>query len=201
MDEARKATIEDLKTVIKALNEAGAEYLLIGGYGLYMHGIARTTEDIDIIVPATEKSGERVKQALMVLPDKAAKDIPIEWFKDGETIRVADEIVVDIMFTACAETYHSLSGYAVKADLDGVTVNTVNLEGLLLLKRSPRGKDVEDRQILERALEILKNKESINKTLFQEQNYETPQSPKPDAFSKDLEERLNKPKPTIKFRR
>ena len=48
MKEARKATIDDLKTVIKALNEAGAEYLLIGEYGLHMHGIARTMSDIDM---------------------------------------------------------------------------------------------------------------------------------------------------------
>lgn len=158
MEEARKATIDDLKTVIKALNDSGAEYLLIGGYGLHMHGIARTTSDIDILVPATEESGERVKRALMVLPDKAAKDILPEWFKDGETIRLADEIVIDIMFTACAETYESLSKYAVKADLDGILVNTVNLEGLFLTKKSPRGKDVSDRQILEKALQMLRDK-------------------------------------------
>jgi hypothetical protein len=96
-----------------------------------MHGIARTMSDIDIVVPATEESGERVKRALMVLPDKAANDIQVEWFKDGETIRLADEVVVDIMFAACAETYDSLSKYAVKADLDGIAVNTVNIEGLL----------------------------------------------------------------------
>ena len=182
MEEARKATIDDLKTVINALNEAGAEYLLIGGYALHMHGIARTTSDIDIVVPATEESGERVKRALMVLPDKSAKDIPAEWFKDGETIRLADEIVVDIMFTACAETYESLSKYAVKADLEGIAVNTVNLEGLLLTKRSPRGKDITDRQILETALKILR-----------EQNLSNDQ--KPDAFTESLQ---NKHK--IKFR-
>ena len=180
MEEARKATLEDLKTVIRALNEAGAEYLLIGGYGLYMHGIARTTSDIDIIVPATEKSGEHVKRALMVLPDKSAKDIPVEWFKDGETIRLADEIVVDIMFTACAETYESLSKYAIKADLDGVIVNTINLEGLLLTKRSPRGKDITDRQILEAALKTLRGQQI--------------QTPKSDAFSQDLQNRLKKGK-------
>lgn len=185
MEEARKATINDLKTVIKALNEAGAEYLLIGGYGLHMHGIARTTSDIDIVVPATEESGERVKRALMVLPDKSAKDIPVEWFKDGETIRLADEIVVDIMFTACAETYESLSKYAVKADLDGIAVNTVNLEGLLLTKRSPRGKDITDRQILETALKILR-----------EQNLSHDQTA--DAFTQSLQ---NKPEHKIKFRR
>lgn len=174
MEEARKATLEDLKTVIKSLNENNADYLLIGGYALHMHGIARTTSDIDILVPATEESGEKVKHALMVLPDKAAKDLLPEWFKEGETIRLADEIVVDIMFTACAETYESLSKYAVKADIDGVTVNTVDLEGLLLTKRSPRGKDITDREILVNALQILRSQK--NKELEIKSNLSDPVS-------------------------
>lgn len=196
MKEARKATIDDLKTVIRALNEAGAEYLLIGGYGLHMHGIARTTSDIDIVVPATEESGERVKRALMVLPDKAAKDIQVEWFKDGETIRLADEVVVDIMFTACAETYDSLSKYAVKADLDGIAVNTVNIEGLLLTKRSPRGKDITDRQILEAALKILRDKQ--RQTPDASQYSVNSQTSNPDAFTQDIQKRQEN---KIKFRR
>ena len=95
------------------------------------------------------------------------------------------EIVVDIMFTACAETYESLSKYAVKADLDGIAVNTVNLEGLLLTKRSPRGKDITDRQILETALKILR-----------EQNLSHGQTA--DAFTQNLQ---NKPEHKIKFRK
>lgn len=41
MDEyARSATLDDLKTLLRALNEHGVEYLLIGGYALAAHGQA-----------------------------------------------------------------------------------------------------------------------------------------------------------------
>lgn len=156
MDEySRPATLDDLKSLIASMNEQGAEYLLIGGYALFAHGYHRATTDIDVLVPATEEAGIKVRSALMVLPDQAAKDIDPAWFSEGENIRVADAFVVDIMLNACGETYETLKHYAEIVDLDGVPVRTVNLEGLLLTKQTMREKDVSDRIVLERALAAL----------------------------------------------
>jgi len=41
-------------------------------------------------------------------------------------------------------------------DLDGLPIRTVNLEGLLRTKQTMREKDVADRIVLERALEIFR---------------------------------------------
>jgi len=152
---SRPATLEDLKILIEALNAHGADYLLIGGYALFAHGYHRATTDIDVLVPATRESGRKVRDALMVLPDQAAKDIDPAWFDEGENIRVADAFVVDIMLSACGETYETLKQYAETVDMDGLPVRTVNLEGLLRTKQTTRDKDVADRNILERALEML----------------------------------------------
>lgn len=161
MDEySRPATLEDLKALIASLNAQGADYLLIGGYALFAHGYHRATTDIDVLVPATQEAGIKVRSALMVLPDQAAKDIDPAWFDEGENIRVADAFVVDIMLNACGETYETLKQYAETVDLDGVPVRTINLEGLLLTKQTMREKDVSDRIILERALETLRERES-----------------------------------------
>lgn len=157
MDEySRPATLEDLKTLIASLNEQGAEYLLIGGYALFAHGYHRATTDIDVLVPATRDAGIKVRSALMVLPDQAAREIDPEWFDEGENIRVADAFVVDIMLNACGETYETLKQYAETVDLDGVPVRTINLEGLILTKQTLREKDVADRIVLERALKTLR---------------------------------------------
>lgn len=161
MDEySRPATLEDLKALMASLNEQGADYLLIGGYALFAHGYHRATTDIDVLVPATQEAGIKVRSALMVLPDQAAKDIDPAWFDEGENIRVADAFVVDIMLNACGETYETLKQYAETIDLDGVPVRTINLEGLLLTKQTMREKDVSDRIILERALETLRERVS-----------------------------------------
>lgn len=155
---SRPATIEDLKKLIASLNEHCADYLLIGGYALFAHGYHRATTDIDVLVPANRDAGKQVVAALMVLPDQVARDIDPAWFEEGENIRVADEFVVDIMLNACGETYESLQRYSETIDLDGIPVRTINLEGLLLTKKTTRDKDVADRVILERALEVLRGR-------------------------------------------
>lgn len=155
---SRPATLADLKTLVASLNRQGAEYLLIGGYALFAHGYHRTTTDIDVLVPATRQAGERIKKALMVLPDQSATDIDPTWFEEGENIRVADAFVVDIMLNACGETYETLEQFAETIDLDGLPIRTINLEGLLRTKQTTRDKDVADRIILERALAALRKR-------------------------------------------
>jgi predicted nucleotidyltransferase len=152
----RPATIEDLKTLIRVLNDQGVDYLLIGGYALYAHGYHRATTDIDVLVPATREAGVRLRQALMALPDQAVEELDPSWFEEGENIRVADVFVVDIMLNACGETFETLKQYAETIDLDGFPVRTVSLEGLLLTKQTVRDKDVADRAVLERALEMFR---------------------------------------------
>jgi len=153
---ARPASVDDLKLLLHALNEHGVDYLLIGGYALYALGYQRGTVDIDIVLRPTREQGEKVRTALLLLPDGVAKDLDPEWFAEGETIRVADAFVVDLMFNACGETYESLLPYAVTIDLDGVPVRTLSIEGLLKTKQTVRDKDKLDREVLERALMELK---------------------------------------------
>ncbi len=60
------------------------------------------------------------------------------------------------MLNANGQTYETLRKYSETLDLDGIPVRTVSLEGLLLTKQTMRDKDVADRLVLERALEILR---------------------------------------------
>jgi len=151
-DMSRPATAEDLKRLVQALETTGARYLLIGAYALLAHGYQRATVDIDLLVEATRDNGERVKQALLVLPDQSAREIDPQWFTEGENIRVADEITVDLLFSPCAQTYEMLKPHEEIIDLDGVPVRTVSLQGLLLTKQSQRPQDVQDSLVLRRAI-------------------------------------------------
>jgi predicted nucleotidyltransferase len=155
----RPASVDDLKLLIKSLNEQGAEYFLIGGYALFAHGYHRATTDIDFLVPATRAAGETLKRALMVLPGKSAEEIDVAWFEeaaqakgDEGAIRIADEYVVDIMFTACGQTYDMLRQHAATVYIEDIPVKTIDLEGLLLTKKTAREKDMVDRLVLERAI-------------------------------------------------
>ncbi len=92
----------------------------------------------------------------MILPERAGGQIDPAWFEEGETIRVADEFIVDLLFNACGETSQTLSRYAEIVDLDGIPVRTLSLEGLLLTKQTVRDKDVMDRMVLQKAIEAAK---------------------------------------------
>lgn len=149
---ARPATVDDLKLLIKALNDEGVEYLLVGAYALFALGYQRATADIDLLLPNSLETGVRAKRALLALPEKAAIDLDPKWFESDETIRVADEFVVDLLFNACGETYASLQPHAVTIDLDGIPVRTLDLAGMLKTKQSARDKDRLDRFALEQAI-------------------------------------------------
>lgn len=157
----RPASFEDVVSLVKSLNENKVPYLLIGGYALFAHGYHRATEDIDILIPAGDEVAKKIIKALMVLPDKSAKDLPLDWFEKGEeeNIRLADAFVVDLMFNACGETYESLLPYAESFEIaENVILRTINLEGLLLTKQTVREKDIMDRLVIERALQAIKNR-------------------------------------------
>lgn len=54
---------DELLRVLKAFEDEGLEYVLIGATALAMHGIVRATEGVDFFVRATAENVERLKRA------------------------------------------------------------------------------------------------------------------------------------------
>jgi hypothetical protein len=54
----------DFRDLFAALNAAGAEFLIVGGYALAVHGAPRFTKDLDIWVRANDLNAQRVWAAL-----------------------------------------------------------------------------------------------------------------------------------------
>lgn len=50
--------------MLSALNQAGAEYVVVGAHALALHATPRATGDIDILVRPTLENAERVVRAL-----------------------------------------------------------------------------------------------------------------------------------------
>jgi hypothetical protein len=148
----RKATFEDVLNLARRLNEAGVDYLLVGGYALNAHGYTRATEDVDILLAPGRTNGEKVIQALLRLPEKAALELDPEWFEEGDTIRIGGEFVIDLLFKAAGHDWAELVNYLEIIDVDGLPIRTLDVEGLLLTKQTYRDKDKFDRFALERAL-------------------------------------------------
>ena len=54
----------DFKDLLASFNDAGVEYLIVGGYALAFHGAPRFTGDMDIFIRPTADNAERILTAL-----------------------------------------------------------------------------------------------------------------------------------------
>jgi hypothetical protein len=55
---------DELLTLLRSLEAARVEYVVIGATAMGFHGVIRATEDIDLIVNATPENLARLRQAL-----------------------------------------------------------------------------------------------------------------------------------------
>jgi hypothetical protein len=142
----------DLLTLCRALNEQGARYVIVGGFAVIHHGYLRATEDIDLLVDGDLENQARVKKALEVLPDKAILELGNDDLRAYTVVRVSDEILVDLMISACGIDYAEASKSIEIAAIEGVNIPFANLELLLRTKQTHRAKDVGDRIFLHRKI-------------------------------------------------
>ncbi len=74
--ESRPPTVRDLVSLCRELNKHQARYIVIGGgMAIISAGFTRATEDIDLLVDATPENQERLRAALLSLPDQAVRDV------------------------------------------------------------------------------------------------------------------------------
>ena len=64
MDGPEYAEEERLRAVFRALGEQRVEYAVFGAVALGLHGLARTTADLDLFIRPTPENVERLKRAL-----------------------------------------------------------------------------------------------------------------------------------------
>ena len=150
-------SLEDpLLRLLARFGEERVEYVLVGGQAVRLNGFLRATEDIDVLLRPTRENGERVMRALSFLD--SSRDLDPAWFEQDvrqnageiENIRVADELMVDLLFSANGETYESMQPFVREIVVEGVPIRVLNIDGLLRTKTSVREKDLLDRHMLER---------------------------------------------------
>lgn len=151
--ESREPSLEDLAELCGHLNAAGARYLVIGGFAVRAAGYDRRTMDVDLLVDVGADNEARVISAVARLPDGAAAELSPGDIAEHVVIRVADEIVVDLMQSASGIDYATAAPQAKVHEVRGVKIPFASPELLLRMKRgSLRAKDLADAQFLERLL-------------------------------------------------
>jgi hypothetical protein len=150
---ARAPEPEDLVRICRALNDAGARYVLIGGFAVLAHGASRFTKDIDLLVDDAPENVARVKQGLAILADNAAADVADTDVRDHTVVRVIDEVIVDLMGRACGLSFADVAADMEWHDMAGVRVPVASPAALIRTKDTYRPQDAIDRAFLQQLIE------------------------------------------------
>ena len=120
--ECREPTVEDLRDLCRELNVRGAKYVVIGGFAIRAANYLRQTMDVDLMVAADLENEARVFSALSTLPDNAVRELQPGELQKYNVIRVADEILVDLLRSAGGIDYAEACKDVVTREVDGVPI-------------------------------------------------------------------------------
>ena len=154
----RQPVADDLVRISQALAAFGVEYALIGGTAMAVHGFSRATKDIDLLLPVSPDNNARLLSALASIPGntEALGALRREWMDKGHSTALEGEVFVDLLYVAADQTFESLKSHLQTVSFEGSAVVTLDVDGLLLTKRTKRETDIPDRLKLERLRNALR---------------------------------------------
>ena len=140
---------EDLVKLCRELRSRGARFIVVGGFAVIFAGYPRTTGDIDLLIDVSLENEASVFDALATLPDGCVRELLPGEVGKYTVVRVADEILVDLMGSASDITYDEASGSVVIHEVDGEPIPFASPELLWRMKcRAGREKDRGDIEFL-----------------------------------------------------
>jgi hypothetical protein len=162
----RQPDANDLVLLSQALASFGVEYALIGGTAMAVHGFSRATKDIDLLLPVNADNNERLLQALASIPGNAQAMLALrrEWMDKGHSTALEGEIFVDLLYVAAGQSFESLKSHIQTVVFNGVPVVTLDVDGMLLTKKTSRESDIPDRLKLERLRNALRAQAALSQT-------------------------------------
>jgi len=136
-------------TVCAALNRAKAKYLVIGGIACILHGYARATEDIDILIERTAENADRILKALATLGYGFARAWTATEILKRQITVVGDDPRVDIFTVAWSIKYAQAAPRSDTVAVAGVRIPVIGIDDLIETKRTGRLQDAADIEVLE----------------------------------------------------
>jgi len=125
---------------------------VVGGFAIIEAGFPRLTQDVDLLVDVSPENEGRVFEALRSLPDRAVDQLDPGDIARFAVVRVGDEILVDLMKSACGVGYAEAIKDAVHRLINGVRIPFASPLTLWKMKQTPREKDIPDRLFLRQLL-------------------------------------------------
>ncbi len=160
------------ESLFQALNDADVRYVVVGGLATVLHGHARLTVDIDLMVDLSPEQSLRVIETLVGLgfqpqapvkpQDFASREIRTRWIEEKgmqvfSMVDRANPIRVVDLFVEHPIGFEDLWSRAVKIQLGMTSVHVAAIDDLIRLKRlSNRPQDRTDIEKLQEIQRIRK---------------------------------------------
>jgi hypothetical protein len=138
---------EDFREFLTCLNDAGVEYLLVGGHAVAYHGYVRPTRDMDVWVAVSPDNADRLVRAVNSFFSGALPGLAREWFLDVENVTRFGAVpnLIEILPKVSGGDFAKAYARRVTATIDGQSVNLISLDDLVANKKaSARLKDLAD---------------------------------------------------------
>lgn len=144
----------DFQDIVSLLCEAGAEFLIVGGFAVAWHGFPRSTGDFDLLVRPTPENAARVFAALVRFgAPVTAAGLTVEDLTRPEMVYQIGQPPrrIDIVTEISGVDFATAWAHRVETDWRGHRVAVLGLQQLLANKRAAgRPKDLVDVRELER---------------------------------------------------
>ena len=123
-----------------------------------VHGFSRATKDIDLLLPVNADNNVRLLRALASIPGntEALAQLRPEWMDKGHSTALEGQIFIDLLYVAAGQSFENLQHHVQTVNFNGVSVVTLDVDGMLLTKKTSRESDVPDRLKLERLRNALR---------------------------------------------
>ena len=141
----------DYVDMLRCLNKAGVDYILVGGWAVNMYGYIRATVDLDIWVLADADNAKKIYTAVAEFGAPVSQMKPEEFAEYGMIFQIGvAPCRVDIISKISGVSYLDAVTRAVPKSIEGIPVRIISLEDLIANKKaSGRAKDLADVEVLE----------------------------------------------------
>jgi hypothetical protein len=139
---------DDLWGVCELLQKHGVKYVLVGACACILHGLVRSTVDVDLLIEPSADNMQRAIDAISELPDHAARELTVQDLQDNVVVKICDAVEVDLATRAWTVTYDEAIRGAQTVEIEGVKIVYAGLDDLIKSKSTYREQDKVDCQSL-----------------------------------------------------
>lgn len=127
----------DFKEWLSLLTEKKVEYLLVGGYAVALHGIPRTTGDMDIWINNSQENLEKLIHCLELFGFSELKINVEDLLKPYAIIQLGyPPVRIDIITGVDGIDFETAYRNKTSINQDGLNISLISLDDLILNKTS-----------------------------------------------------------------